>query len=116
MKLGLVGLSLAGKTSVFNAVTGLSVPISHSLGERREAHQGVVPVPDARLDRIESIFKPERRVAATLELIDQAGFRPGATDRSAAIDPAVRLVDALALVVRAFEDPGVPHPLPDAAP
>jgi GTP-binding protein YchF len=111
MQVGIVGLSLSGKTSTFRAVTGVEAQLSHALGERREASQAVVAVPDERLDKLEAAFQSKKRTAATVELVDHPGIRPGAQDREAAFDPAVRGVEALAAVVRAFGDPAVPHPL-----
>lgn len=111
MQVGVVGFSLSGKTSTFRAVTGVEAPLSHSLGERREAMTAVVPVPDERLDRLQALFQSKKRTPATMELVDHPGIRPGAQDREAAFDAAVRGVEALAAVVRAFRSPGVPHPL-----
>lgn len=111
MNVGLIGLSLAGKTTVFRAVTGVEAPLSRSLGERREPREAAVPVPDARLDALQKVYASRKRTAATVELVDQPGIRPGASDREASFAPAVRSVEALALVVRGFEGAGVPHPL-----
>lgn len=116
MNVGLIGLSLAGKTTVFRAVTGMEAPLSHSLGERREPHEAAVPVPDARLDALQRVYSSKKRTPATVELVDQPGIRPGASDREASFTPAVRVVEALAVVVRGFQSTGVPHPMDSVDP
>jgi ribosome-binding ATPase len=105
LRIGIVGLPLTGKTTLFQILTR-----AHGGGigsGRQEAHVGVVRVPDARLDRLIEMFKPLKHVYATIEYMDMPGSvielaRTGVQSQS------LRELDALVHVVRAFEDESVP--------
>ena len=75
-------------------------------GGRHEAHVGIAQVPDPRLDRLTELFEPQRRVPATVEITELAGY--GAT-RSLIDVTAFRDADALLHVLRMFRDERVPH-------
>ena len=102
MKIGLVGLPKSGKTSLFNLLTGQSVPTS-SFGASREMHVGIARVPDARVDRLTALFKPKKTTFASFEVVDLAGITKG--ERQALDAKEFRSADALLHVVRAFPDP-----------
>jgi GTP-binding protein YchF len=106
LRAGLIGLPRSGKTTLFQLLTSArEAPRSHG---RTEAHVGVSRVPDLRLDALTALFRPERRVPATVEFADMAA---GRAETSALVDTvAYRNADALLHVVRAFDDPAVPHP------
>lgn len=116
MKVGIVGLPQVGKSTIFNLLTGGKADIS-SWGGRAEAHVGIAQVPDSRLDRLAEIFKPKKITYATVEYVDLPGLARGegkAAQQGQAKDLEAYLVnlknvDALLHVVRAFEDPNIPH-------
>jgi GTP-binding protein YchF len=104
MKAGLVGLPLAGKSTLFQLLTGTA-----PLPGRAEARVGVARVPDARVDALARMFSPRKTTPATVEYVDVPGTAKG--EGSALVDlPALRGVDALVHVVRAFANELVPHP------
>ncbi|MCG6925905.1 MAG: redox-regulated ATPase YchF [Acidobacteria bacterium] len=106
MKAGIVGLSLVGKSTLFQLLTGSPSPAP---GSRPEARLGIARVPDPRVDALADIFNPKKRTWATVEYVDVPGVGKG--QGSALVDlPALRGVDALVHVVRAFESETVPHP------
>ena len=116
MRVGIVGLPLVGKTTIFNLLTHGHVETS-SWGSRGEAHIGVARVPDPRVDRLGEIFKPEKVTHATVEYVDLPGLArgegktalEGQTREMSAFLTNLKTVDALLHVVRAFEDEGIPH-------
>ncbi len=108
MELGIIGLARSGKTSLFNAVTRGSAQIGeYSSG--REPNVGVVHVPDERVDAMSAIFQPKRTIYAEIRWVDfpVAGF--GVEGPGAQFLAQLSELDALVHVVRAFEDPSVPH-------
>ena len=106
LRAGLIGLPSSGKTTLFQLLTSArEAPRTHG---RAEANVGVSRVPDERLDRLTALFRPERRVPATVEFADMAA---GRGETKALLDVvAYRTADALVDVVRAFRAPAVPHP------
>ncbi len=106
MKCGIIGLPQVGKTSLFTILTGQQVHASH--GNPREAHIGVATVPDDRLDRLAAMYDPKKLIHATVEYADVAAIGEEALKESA-YAANLRGVDALVHVVRAFEDPSIPH-------
>jgi hypothetical protein len=106
LKMGIVGLAQVGKTTLFRILTH-----AHGSGlesHRPEAHIGVVRVPDARVERLGEIYKPKKLVHATVEYVDTPGSIVDLV-RSGAQAAALKEMDALAHVVRAFQDDRVPH-------
>lgn len=106
MKVGLVGFAGAGKTTIFNALTGLSAEVGY--GARERTNIGVIKVPDMRVDRLAEIFRPKKKVYAEISFVDVAGpDAEKAEHGSGGLDPKLvrhmRDVEALAHVVRAFE-------------
>lgn len=108
MKIGLIGLAGSGKTTVFNAVTGLDAPVGFG-GDRARPNLGVAKVPDPRLEPLTALYEPKRTVPAEVTFVDLPGRMPGSAGEG--LDgPTVqhiRDMDALALVVRAFESPAL---------
>jgi len=105
LKIGIVGLAQVGKTTLFQILTR-----AHGAGlgsAKPEAHVGVVRVPDARLERLAEMYKPEKTVHATIEYVDTAGSVI-ALARTGVQSQNLREMNALLHVVRAFEDEAVP--------
>jgi GTP-binding protein YchF len=114
MQIAIVGLAGSGKTTVFNTLTRGHAQTGGYGG--MELHVGVVKVPDERLGRLAEIFKPKKIVQADVTYFD-LGAPPASSEGRVGTEelPADQLArlresDALLHVVRAFEDPAVPHP------
>ena len=109
MRLGIIGLPQSGKTTVFNALTRGNQPTTMS-GGRVEIHTGVVDVPDVRVDRLSTMFRPEKTIYAKVTYADIAGLE-GDTQSSisGALLNQLTQMDGFVHVVRCFEDPNVPH-------
>lgn len=105
MKCGIVGLPQVGKTSLFKILTRAHLAAHVN---PREAHVGVAKVPDDRLDRLAALYNPRKITHASVEYVDVAAIGQEALKETAYLT-SLRTVDALAHVVRAFEDPAIPH-------
>jgi ribosome-binding ATPase len=107
MKTGIIGLPQVGKTSLFQILTKAHLS-DQARANPREAHIGVAKVPDDRLDRLAALYNPKKLTHTSVEYVDV-----GAIGQEALKDNAyaahLRNVDALAHVVRAFDDPSIPH-------
>jgi GTP-binding protein YchF len=107
MKTGIIGLPQVGKTSLFRILTKANLS-EQSYSNPREAHIGVAKVPDDRLDRLAAVYKPKKLTHASVEYVDVGAIGQDALKESGYIGH-LRNVDALAHVVRAFDDPSIPH-------
>src|SRR5438128_10112565 len=107
MKTGIIGLPQVGKTSPFKILTKADIS-SRTYANPREAHLGIARVPDDRLDRLAQLYNPKKLVHATVEYADVAAIGKEAL-KETAFTASLRGVDALAHVVRAFDDPSIPH-------
>lgn len=105
MKTGIIGLPQVGKTSLFRILTGARV---EGRSAPNQAHVGIAKVPDARVLKLAEIFKPKKNTFATIEYVDVGGLQKDREKNSASLVP-LREADALAHVVRLFENPAVPH-------
>jgi len=113
LQCGIVGLPNVGKSTVFNALTAAGVPAENYPFCTVEPNVGTMAVPDPRFDKLTQLFKPERVVPAMLEFVDIAGLVRGAHKGEGLGNQFlshIRAVDAIAHVVRCFEDPKVAHP------
>ena len=111
-KCGIVGLPNVGKSTLFNALTKAGIDAENFPFCTIEPNAGVVPVPDARQDRIAEIVGPEREIATTMEFVDIAGLVAGASRGEGLGNQFlanIRETDAIAHVVRCFEDDNVIH-------
>ena len=105
VKAGILGLSGVGKSTLFQLLTGSAASVSG----RPEARLGIARVPDARLEKLTEMFHPKKKTPATVEYVDVPGVSKG--QGGVLVDlPALRGVDVLVHVVRAFESDVVPHP------
>ena len=113
MEAGIVGLPNVGKSTLFNALTG-------SQGAQAanypfctiEPNEGIVSIPDKRLDRIHRLIKTQKIIPAMFKLVDIAGIVKGASEGEGLGNKFlshIREVDAILQVVRCFEDPDVTH-------
>jgi ribosome-binding ATPase len=105
MQTGIIGLPLVGKTSLFRILTRARVD-AHAAPN--QAHVGIARVPDGRLIKLADVFKPKKITYATIEYVDIGGLQKDREKNAASLVP-LREADALALVVRLFEDPAVPY-------
>lgn len=109
---GIVGLPNVGKSTLFNAITAAGAEASNYPFCTIDPNVGVVMVPDPRLERLVDIYKPAKTVPTTLEFLDIAGLVKGASKGEGLGNQFlshIRNVDAIAHVVRCFEDPNVVH-------
>jgi len=107
MKTGIIGLPQVGKTSLFRILTKAHLS-EQAYSNPREAHVGVAKVPDERLDRLAALYNPKKLTHASVEYVDVGAIGQEALKETAYLGN-LRTVDALAHVVRAFEDPSIPH-------
>ncbi len=112
MKLGLIGLPMSGKTTVFNALTGANRPTNVAVPGKLDVQVAVVDVPDARLDQLYTIFRPERKVYAKITYADIGGLTKGIGEGglSGPFRNQLSQMDGFLHVIRVFDDPAVPHP------
>jgi GTP-binding protein YchF len=111
-KCGIVGLPNVGKSTLFNALTESRIAAENYPFCTIDPNVGVVPVPDPRLDEIAAIVKPQKVIPTTLEFVDIAGLVQGASKGEGLGNKFlshVRETDAIAQVVRCFEDDDVVH-------
>jgi hypothetical protein len=111
MKLALIGLANTGKTTLFNALTGLKIETPVYPTTDAEPHLGTVKVPDRRLDELTRIHKPKKTTHATVEYMDFLGLTQGDMDQNRKVFELAKGADALVHVLRGFDDETVLHPL-----
>ncbi len=112
MRLGIIGLPNSGKTTIFNALTGATLPTEPFSSGQLEVHTAVVNVPDVRVDRLSAVFAPRKTTYATVTYTDIGGLDKGIGQGglSGPMRNELQQVDAFVHVVRAFADDAVPHP------
>jgi GTP-binding protein YchF len=111
METVIIGLARCGATTIFNALTGQSIPTGDFSGGKRQANIAGVAVPDDRIDKLSALFHPKKTTYASMLFRDQ----PLEYDEQAGVTSAslgeVRKADAIALVIRCFSNESVAHPL-----
>jgi ribosome-binding ATPase len=112
LRLVIVGLPSSGKTTVFNALTRAEAAVGTYTAAEDQPNLATVKVPDSRLDVLAGIFKPKKIVPADVQYVDVAGLAKGMGEKGLSGQLLSHLAQGQALVhvVRAFEDPNVPHP------
>jgi ribosome-binding ATPase len=105
MQTGIIGLPQVGKTSLFRILTRARVD-THSAPT--QTHVGIARVPDERVAKLAEVFKPKKTTYATIEYVDIGGIQKDREKNSASLVP-LREADALAHVVRLFDNPAVLH-------
>ena len=109
LRAALIGFGASGKTTLFQLMTSVRESARGGVG-KGETLVGISKVPDTRLDRLTAMFNPRKRVAATVEFSDMA-VAGQTTGAQMLVDVAAyKNADALIHVLRAFQDPAVPHP------
>ncbi|MGB9086770.1 MAG: redox-regulated ATPase YchF [Candidatus Aquirickettsiella gammari] len=111
-KCGIVGLPNVGKSTLFNALTKAGIAAANYPFCTIEPNLGIVPVPDPRLQELAQIVKPQRILPTSMEFVDIAGLVAGAAQGEGLGNKFlahIREVDAIAHVVRCFEDADVIH-------
>lgn len=112
LKIGIVGLPNVGKSTLFNALTQKKVDVSNYPFCTIEPNVGIVAVPDERLDRLATLSRSKKVVAAAVEFVDIAGLVKGAAEGEGLGNQFlthIRETDAIAEVVRVFENPDIMH-------
>ena len=106
MQTGIIGLPQVGKTTLFKILTRAKLDEKSA---RAATHVGVARVPEPRLEQLAKLYNPKKITYATVEYVDVGGMIKDRSKDSAVLAP-LRDVDALAHVLRVFDDPAVPHP------
>ena len=105
MQTGIIGFPKVGKTSLFRILTRVKLD---ARAEHGTTHVGIARVPDPRVAELARLFKPKKTTYATIEYVDIGGLQQDRAKDAASLVP-LREADALAHVVRLFQDPSVPH-------
>lgn len=109
---GIIGLPMAGKTTLFNLLTHRNEEVSEFFSGRTKTNIGMAMIPDYRIDELSKVYKPKKEVYATLEVVDVAGLVKGSSSGAGVGNKFIedlRKVEALLHVVRVFENPDIAH-------
>lgn len=108
MKLGIIGLPSSGKTSLFNALTGLHKDSAAVFAVSNKPSIGIVKVPDERMEFLKDMFKPKKFTLANVEFVDIAGIFSESGKGSNPM-ATLREMDGIIQIVRLFKDESTPH-------
>ncbi len=111
MKVAIIGLSNSGKTTVFNALTGLDIDTTVYPTISGDPNIGVVRVPHSEIDTLSEIYRPKKKTYATIEYLDYIGLTRGDVKQNRKVFDLIKDVDAVVHVARAFYDESVIHPM-----
>ena len=111
IKIGMVGIPQSGKTTLFSALTG-KLEKTGAYGASAEDHIATIAVPDERIDFLTNIFHPKKTTYAHVDFVDVGGqaLAQGRQEKESVSLGQLRQVDALAQVIRLFENDASPHP------
>lgn len=112
LQIGIVGLPNVGKSTLFNALTRAGAEVASYPFTTIDPNVGVVAVPDARLDKVAALVQPDKVTPTTIRFVDIAGLVKGASQGEGLGNQFlghIRNVDAVAMVVRCFRAPDIPH-------
>lgn len=112
MKIGIVGLPNVGKSTLFKALTKIQVDINNYPFCTIEPNTGIVEVPDIRIDKLAKLSNSKKKIYSTIEFVDIAGLVEGASEGQGLGNKFlhnIREVDAIAQVVRLFENDNITH-------
>lgn len=112
MKLGIIGLPNSGKTTIFNALTGSTLPTGAATSGQFEVNTAVVNVPDARVDKLKEMYQPRKTTYTQVTYVDIGGLEKGVGEGGlkGQFRNELAQLDGYLHVVRAFADENVPHP------
>ncbi|MFH1406570.1 MAG: redox-regulated ATPase YchF [Candidatus Omnitrophota bacterium] len=111
MKIGIIGLPLSGKSTVFNVLAGANVETKSHAGGKAAFHIGTIKVPDERLEKLAPLYNPKKITPIEITFVDSAAPVAAKEGHKKILDIShVKEADALAHVVRFFEDESIPHP------
>lgn len=116
MKLAIIGLANSGKTTIFNALTGLNLETTIYPTITSEPHVGVVKVPDRRVNKLAEVYNPKKTTYAAVEYIDYIGLTKGDIEQNRKVFDLIKDADTIVHVVRGFEDESVVSPMGDINP
>ena len=106
MKIGIIGLSGVGKTSLFNALTKSSASVAG--GRNSAPNIATIKVPDERIDKLSGVYKPKKTSYANVEFVDIAGVIPGSAASASSAESNllnnIRPVDVICHVIRVFDE------------
>ncbi len=111
MKACLTGFEKTGKTTLFNAITGLNITINSGQTPENTIHEGVAIVEDPRVRNLSEIFKPKKTTYATIRYIDLTGISKNDQQRNQKIFENIKDAEVLIHIIRAFDDVSTPHPI-----
>ncbi|MBF0545748.1 MAG: redox-regulated ATPase YchF [Candidatus Riflebacteria bacterium] len=112
MNIGLAGLPMSGKTTIFNMATRASAQLRDYISQSEEINNGVIKVPDSRIDKLTEIFEPRKTIYANVEFTDIPGVAKKEGDSASFSSKTlsnIRICEAIGLVVRLFNDEKIPH-------
>jgi GTP-binding protein YchF len=110
MKIAITGFQNSGKTTVFNALTGLNFLTTPYPSVMEEPNIGIIKVPDKRVEHLTSIFQPRKTTLSTIEYIDYHGLIQGNSEHNRKVFDLIQGADAVVEVVRVFDDESIAHP------
>ncbi len=110
MDVGILGLAGSGKTTLFSLLTANAQALA-AAGRRDQSAVGIGKVPDPRLEALSELFRPRKTTPAVVRYVDVPGVASERRQESSLNIPELRTMDTLMVVLRAFSDSSVPHPL-----